>query len=129
MIVRLSHVPSELLDDRGFSGPRGMALKPRGVDGPMLTGHEGEVTQDFVLDTGSVFNAVGLTTFFAEVAPIDKIAARRLDAIKVPISTLARTATPVCTRSGWTGRSSTRGSPVPSSIGGGSPQSDRIPMW
>ena len=34
VVVRLSHVPGELLDDRRVSTPRGMALKVLGVEGP-----------------------------------------------------------------------------------------------
>ncbi|MFP5406777.1 MAG: catalase family protein, partial [Gammaproteobacteria bacterium] len=57
-----------LLDDRKVSTPRGMALKVIGVEGEMLPGHEGEVTQDWVLDTGKVFIAPGAKTFLAQIA-------------------------------------------------------------
>src|SRR3712207_7790468 len=55
VVVRLSHVPGELLDDRKVSTPRGMAIKIFDADGPKIPGHEGEATHDFVLDTGKAF--------------------------------------------------------------------------
>lgn len=57
--ARLSHVPGELDDDRKVSGPRGFSFKVLGVEGPKLPVHEGEATQDFLLDTGKIFNALG----------------------------------------------------------------------
>jgi hypothetical protein len=67
VIVRLSHVPGELLDDRRVSTPRGMALKIFDVEGEMLPGHQGERTQDWVLDTGKAFIAPGAKTFLAQI--------------------------------------------------------------
>lgn len=66
VIVRLAHVPGELLDDRKVSTPRGMAIKVLEATGPKLPAHQGE-TQDFVLDTGKVFNAIGAKTFLAAI--------------------------------------------------------------
>jgi hypothetical protein len=43
-VARLSHVPAEILDDRGPSTPRSLALK--------LFGLEGGATQDFLFDSG-----------------------------------------------------------------------------
>ncbi len=74
VIARLSHVPGDLDDDRKVSGPRGMSLKVLGVGGEMLPGHEGQATQDWVLDTGKVFNAIGARTFLAQISPVEQLA-------------------------------------------------------
>ena len=66
-VVRLAQVPGEILDDRRVSTPRGMALKIIGVEGEMLRGHQGEVTQDWVLDTGTVFIAPSAKVFLAQI--------------------------------------------------------------
>jgi hypothetical protein len=67
VVVRLAQVPGEFLDDRRVSTPRGMALKVIGVEGEMLPGHQGEVTQDWVLDTGKVFIAPTAKVFLAQI--------------------------------------------------------------
>lgn len=67
VVVRLAHVPGELLDDRRVSTPRGMAIKVLQVAGEKLPGHTGE-TQDFVFDTGTVFNAPTAKAFLAAIA-------------------------------------------------------------
>jgi hypothetical protein len=66
-VVRLAQVPGEFLDDRRVSTPRGMALKIIGVEGEMLPGQQGEVTQDWVLDTGTVFIAPSAKVFLAQI--------------------------------------------------------------
>ena len=74
VIIRLAHVPGDLDDDRKVSGPRGISIKVLGVEGEMLPQHAGRTTQDFVLDTGKVFNAIGAKTFLAQIAPLENIA-------------------------------------------------------
>jgi len=86
VVARLSHIPGDLDDDREVSGPRGLALKVIGVEGPKLPGHEGEVTQDLLLDTGKVFNAIGAKTFLAQIAPVENIAPWTPQAVKGVIS-------------------------------------------
>lgn len=54
LIVRLANVPGEVLPD-AVNTQRGFAFKILGVTGPMLPGHKGQTTQDFILDTGSYF--------------------------------------------------------------------------
>jgi len=56
VVMRLSTVPGDVLDDT-VSTPRGLAVKVLGVEGERLDGSEGDVTQDFVLVTGSAFGA------------------------------------------------------------------------
>ncbi|MBN8228533.1 catalase family protein [Corallococcus macrosporus] len=91
VVARLSHVPGDLDDDRRVSGPRGMALKVLGVDGlgPMLPGHAGETTQDLLLDTGKVFNAVGPKAFLAQIAPVEHLAPRTPQAVKGVVSAVS----------------------------------------
>lgn len=91
VIVRLSHVPGELLDDRRVSTPRGLALKILDVDGPMLPAHAGERTQDFVLDTGKVFTAPGAKTFLVQITATE-MAAPMPEGVKAAVSTVSRAA-------------------------------------
>jgi hypothetical protein len=67
VVIRLAHVPGELLDDRKVSTPRGFALKVLGVDGPRFGASTGEATQDWLLDTGENFIAANATTFLGEI--------------------------------------------------------------
>ena len=88
-IVRLSHVPGELLDDREVSTPRGMALNILNVQGEMLPQHQGETTQEWVLDTGKVFIAPGANTFLAQIRATE--AATSLpEGAKAAVSTVSR---------------------------------------
>lgn len=61
-IIRFSTPPGDLLDDK-VSTPRGMAVKVVGVEGDRVAGAEGQVTQDFLLVNGPVFNAPGPKKF------------------------------------------------------------------
>jgi hypothetical protein len=62
LLARLSTEPGELLADT-IHTPRGIALKVIGVPGPMLSGHEGEITQDFLLSSGRRFAVADLKGF------------------------------------------------------------------
>ena len=64
VMVRLANVPGEIITD-AVSTQRGMAIKVLGVDGEMLPGHDGQHTQDFVLDTGDRFAAKDAQEFLA----------------------------------------------------------------
>jgi hypothetical protein len=89
VLVRLAHVPGELLDDRKVSTPRGMALKILDVQGEMLPGHEGRSTQDWVLDTGKVFIAPGAKTFLAQISATEA-ATSIPESAKAAVSTMSR---------------------------------------
>lgn len=54
IIVRLANVPGEITTD-AVNTQRGFAFKLLGVQGPMIAGHEGQTTQDFVLDSGTTY--------------------------------------------------------------------------
>jgi CheY-like chemotaxis protein len=88
-IVRLAHVPGELLDDRKVSTPRGLALKILDMQGEMLPGHKGEATQDWVLDTGKVFIAPGAKTFLAQITATEA-ATSIPEGAKAAVSTVSR---------------------------------------
>ncbi len=88
VLVRLAHVPNEFLDDRQVSAPRGMALKVFDVEGEMLPGHEGELTQDFVLNTGKVFTAPDARAFVSQLATV-QAATSLPPAVKSAVSTVA----------------------------------------
>ena len=91
VVVRLSHVPGELLDDRKVSTPRGMAIKIFDAEGPKVAGHEGENTHDFVLDTGKAFIASDAKVFLAEITATE--AATPLpQAVKQAVSATSRAA-------------------------------------
>jgi hypothetical protein len=54
IIARLANVPGELTTD-AINTQRGFAFKVLGVTGPTIAGHEGQTTQDFVLDSGTTY--------------------------------------------------------------------------
>ncbi|MXQ14809.1 catalase family protein [Microvirga makkahensis] len=90
-VVRLAQVPGEFLDDRRVSTPRGMALKIIGVEGEMLPGHQGEVTQDWVLDTGKVFIAPSAKVFLAQITATE-MAMPLPEGVKQAVSMTSRAA-------------------------------------
>ena len=92
VIARMSQVPGDLTDDRKVSAPRGIAVKIIGVEGPKLPPHAGEVTQDWVLDTGKIFNVSGPGTFLAQIAPVVTMAPRTPELLKGAISNVTRVA-------------------------------------
>lgn len=85
-IVRLAHVPGELLDDRKVSTPRGFALKILDVPGETL---HGEHTQDWVLDTGENFIARNAKTFVAEITQTEA-ATPMPEGVKSAVSAMSR---------------------------------------
>jgi hypothetical protein len=89
VLVRLSHVPGEYLDDRKVSTPRGMAIKVFGAEGERLPGHEGEVTQDFILDTGTTFPSPNAKAFLATISALQK-ATPAPEAVKQAVSATSR---------------------------------------
>jgi hypothetical protein len=89
VIARLANVPGDILAD-SVTTQRGMSLKVLGVEGAeMLPGHEGEVTQDFLLDNGSRFAVPDAAGFLAVIKGL-AATADRLEAVKEAVSTAAR---------------------------------------
>lgn len=62
VVMRLSTTPGDILDDN-VSTPRGLALKVIGVEGPRLSGSEGEASQDFTFVNGPAFNSPDIKGF------------------------------------------------------------------
>jgi hypothetical protein len=56
IVMRLSTTPGDILED-SISTPRGLAIKIIGAGGARVEGSEADVTQDFVLVNGPVFNS------------------------------------------------------------------------
>ncbi|GAB3702751.1 catalase family protein [Spirosoma flavus] len=54
VIVRLANVPGEIISD-AVNTQRGFSFKVLGVEGPKIAGHEGQTTQDFVLDSTTTY--------------------------------------------------------------------------
>jgi hypothetical protein len=73
LLARLSTEPGELLADT-IHTPRGIALKVIGVPGPMLSQHEGEITQDILLSSGRCFAAADLKGFLRVQRFLEEIA-------------------------------------------------------
>ena len=84
-VVRLAHVPGELLDDRKVSPPRGLSLKVLDVKGPTITGS----TQDWVLDTGEAFIASGVKTFLQQIT-MTEAAAAKSEGLHAAVSAVSR---------------------------------------
>ena len=88
VVMRLSTVPGDLLDDR-VSTPRGLAIKVIGVAGERLEGSDGDITQDFVLVTGPSFGTKTAKQFLGSL----KLLARTTDkapAVKNALSAVLR---------------------------------------
>ncbi len=98
VIARLAQGPGEVLPD-SVSTHRGMAIKVFGAEGPMLGGHEGNGTQDFVLATGSAFPQSSAATFLVAIKGLEK-GAPMPDAVKQAASSAARAANAVVTALG-----------------------------
>ena len=65
VIVRLANVPGEILPD-AVNTQRGFSFKILGVDGPKISGHEGQTTQDFLLDTDPCFPMPNAKSFLLQ---------------------------------------------------------------
>ena len=87
-IVRLANVPGEI-DSDIVGTQRGLALKLLGVGGEMLPGHQGEQTQDWVLDTGNRF-AAGTAKQFLHNHLLLEHAPQLPDAVKGAVSAASR---------------------------------------
>jgi hypothetical protein len=100
VLARLAHVPNELLDDSKVSHPRGFALKVFEVEGPKLPRHKGELTQDFLLNTGKVFLASDPKAFLRQAGIIERVAPQLPQGVKSAISAGSRAANEALGRMG-----------------------------
>lgn len=89
VIVRLANVPGEVVPD-AVNTQRGFAFKILGVEGPMITGHEGQTTQDFVLDSGTTnFPNPDVKSFLMQHRMVEHMP-QVPDPVKEVVSTVAR---------------------------------------
>ena len=93
VVIRVASVPGDLLADRVHT-QRGMAFKVIGVAGEMLARHEGQVTQDFLLDNDTKFPVPDAKSF---VPVIEALAAgaTHAEALKAATSSVSRAANAV----------------------------------
>lgn len=94
IVVRLAPVPGDLLAD-SVTTQRGMAIKVIGVEGAaMLPGHEGEVTQDFLLDNFPSFPVPDAAAFLKTIQALEQTT-DRLEPLKQAVSAASRGANAV----------------------------------
>jgi catalase len=89
-IMRFSTNPGDILPD-SISTPRGLATKVIGVQGEMLAGHEGNVTQDFVFVNAKAFSAPNAAEFLKQLRVLEQHATDS-QTLKQIVSTTARLA-------------------------------------
>jgi len=90
VIVRLANVPGEIVPD-AVNTQRGFAFKILGVTGTMLGEHQGQTTQDFVLDSGtSYFPNPDAKSFLLQHRTLIEHLPQFPDTLKEVVSTVAR---------------------------------------
>lgn len=87
-ILRFSTNPGDILSDH-ISSPRGLAMKIVGVEGEKVPNHAGEVTQDFTMVNGKVFDTKDAAGFLKNMQLLDK-SANAPEALKQAVSTASR---------------------------------------
>ena len=87
-ILRFSTNPGDILSDH-ISSPRGLAIKIVGVEGETLPNHAGQVTQDFTMVNGSVFDTKDAAGFLKNMQMLDQHA-NDPEALKQAVSTASR---------------------------------------
>ena len=70
-LMRFSTNPGDMLADN-VSSPRGLAIKILNVEGPKVTNHAGETTQDFVCINANAFTAPDPKGFLEQIKTFDK---------------------------------------------------------
>jgi hypothetical protein len=88
VVARLANVPGEIASD-AVATQRGFSFKVIGVPGAMLPEHAGEITQDFVLDSGDRFAAGTARQFLANHLALEH-GPRIPDGVKAAVSSVAR---------------------------------------
>jgi hypothetical protein len=89
IIARLANVPGEITTD-AINTQRGFSFKILNVNGPMIAGHDGQTTQDFVLDTGSSFALPDAKAFFLQHRLLIEYAPKIPAGIKEAVSDFSR---------------------------------------
>ena len=88
VIMRFATNPGDFLSDH-ISSPRGLAIKIIGLEGEKVPDHQGEVTQDFPMVNGSVFDTPDAAGFLKNMQLLDKHA-NDPEALKQAVSTASR---------------------------------------
>lgn len=92
VIVRLANVPGEIVTD-AVNTQRGFAFKVLGVEGEKIAGHEGQTTQDFVLDSGTTyFPTPDAKAFLLQHKNLTEHAPQLPTVLKEVVSTVSRVA-------------------------------------
>jgi hypothetical protein len=90
IIARLANVPGEIITD-AVNTQRGFSFKVLGVEGQKIAGHEGQTTQDFVLDSGTTyFPMPDASAFLFQHKNLTEHAPQLPTALKEAVSTVAR---------------------------------------
>lgn len=71
VIMRFSTNPGDILSDH-ISSPRGLAIKIIGAEGEKTANHQGEITQDFLMQNAKVFEAKDTAAFLKNLKMLDK---------------------------------------------------------
>ncbi len=90
VIMRFSTNPGDILSDH-ISSPRGLAIKVLGVEGEMLSSHQGQSTQDIIFNNSKVFAAPDAGGFLKQLKMLDKHA-NDSEAAKQVVSSTAQVA-------------------------------------
>ena len=88
VIMRFSTNPGDILSDH-ISSPRGLAIKIVGLEAEKVPNHSGQVTQDFLLVNGPVFDTKDAAGFLKNIQLLDKNA-NAPEALKQAVSTASR---------------------------------------
>jgi len=92
IIVRLANVPGEIVTD-AVNTQRGFSFKVLGVEGEKIAGHEGQTTQDWVLDSGTKnFPAPDAKAFLKQHETVSEHAPLIPAVVKEAVSRVARVA-------------------------------------
>ena len=92
VLVRLANVPGEIITD-AVNTQRGFAFKVLGVEGEKIAGHEGQTTQDFVLDSGTTyFPTPDAKAFLLQHKNLTEHAPQLPTVLKEVVSTVSRVA-------------------------------------
>lgn len=87
-VLRFASVPGDILAD-SVTTQRGLAIKVIGIDGEMLPGHDGEATQDFLLDNDPRFPVADAAAFLKTIQGLEKTT-EKAEPLKRLVSVTAR---------------------------------------
>ncbi len=86
VVIRLASILGEIASDR-IKTQRGFSWKVLGVEGEMLPGHEGQHTQDFLMDEGKTFPVADMRSFLT-FQKLQEHTVERGQGVKAALSTV-----------------------------------------